>query len=137
MDDRNADEFFVLSLRWTRGESLTWWCPNNSGYTIVLEQAGRYSRSAVDGNPAYYNNGTTTLAIPCADVERVAVRVVPESSMLLKRLTGKVLATKYDEPGDECDACGNAPRQTVLGLSVVGEVPRGVASAAIEETRNG
>lgn len=125
MGDHSADEFFILSMRRTRGESLTWWCPNNSGYTSTLEQAGRYSRSAVEGNLAYYDNGTTTLAIPCADVESVAGRVVPNSSTLLERLTGKVLATKYDEPGDECDACGNAPRQTVMGLCVVGEAPRG------------
>ena len=58
------EEFFVLSLKWSDGMMATWWKPNDSGYTYSLEEAGRYSREAVEDKANYYNDGETTLAIP-------------------------------------------------------------------------
>lgn len=70
------DEFFILSLKWTRGSPVTWWRPKNVGYTTDLLQAGRYSRAAVLAEPDYYDNKSSTLAVPCdAVLQMVTTRV--------------------------------------------------------------
>lgn len=61
-----ADEFFILSLKWTRsGEAITWWREDNAGYTTDLQQAGRYPAAKVLERRSYYDNKVDTLAIPC------------------------------------------------------------------------
>jgi hypothetical protein len=75
-----VDEFYILSLKWTRSESCVWWRPENNGYTIFLIAAGRYSKETVLSNPGYYNNGTDTRAIPCDVVEQYVKRVLPSNS---------------------------------------------------------
>lgn len=72
-------EYYILSLKYSRGAHcvvLLWWRPDNNGYTMFLEAAGRYKESEVLKSPSYYNDGEDTLAIPCADVERHAHRAV-------------------------------------------------------------
>ena len=72
-------EYYILSLKGSEGmrcQVLLWWRPLNRGYTLFLEDAGRYKQSAVLCAPHYYNNGDTTLAIPCHEVERRARRMV-------------------------------------------------------------
>lgn len=71
-------EYYILSLSWSRSgeECLTWWGPNNSGYVIGLDNAGRYSEELVSGARAYYDNRETTLAIPCEIADRYASRVL-------------------------------------------------------------
>lgn len=120
MTHHSADDFFVLSLRWTREDVVTWWAPNNSGYTSVLEQAGRYSRERIEQNPAYYNNDDLTIALPCATVEASAFRVVFRDQ--LEKLTGKRFRPLTDQDREDvtsCDACGVTPAPTVLGLRVI------------------
>ena len=70
-------EFYILSLKWTRRSDrlITWWWPENNGYCYRLEEAGRYSADAVAGDPNYYDNGVTTKAVPCEDVDALAIRV--------------------------------------------------------------
>jgi len=97
-----SSEFFVLSLKWTRGDVLTWWAPDAMGYTTLIEQAGRFSLEQVTAKPYYYNNGESSIAIPCAEVEAAADRVVMDHR--LGGLTGKRIVT------------------TRRGLRVVGEV---------------
>lgn len=121
------DEFFILSLKWTREDLLCWWAPKNSGYTSIVSLAGRYSRSDVEAMPGYYNNGTSTLAIPCTEVEKVAELVVLDCN--LARLTGKRFAMKLDE-SEPCESCGNAPPATRLGLEIVGSVESTTAVAS-------
>jgi hypothetical protein len=116
-----SDDFYILSLKWTRDEMITWWGPNNSGYSRLLSQAGRYSREAVERDPGYYNNGCTTLAIPCADVEAAAERVVLECH--LTRLTKKRLADVTNGGEDECPHCGQHGPVYHMGLRVVGDAP--------------
>jgi hypothetical protein len=103
MSDPN-DEFYILSLKWTRGDLVTWWAPNNSGYTTVLERAGRYSKADVDAEAGYYNDGVNTMAIPCEVVEKHAQRVVMADS--LTKLIGKHVKV--------CTECG-------VGLAIVKE----------------
>lgn len=70
-------EFYILSLKWSSGEDCyRWWRANASGYTMFLESAGRYSEETVRGNLRYYNNGESTLAVPCDYVEGKANRAV-------------------------------------------------------------
>lgn len=80
-------DFFVLSLKWTRGDLLTWWAPEAMGYTTLIEQAGRFTVEQVTTKGYYYNNGESSIAIPCADVEAAACRVVMDHRILA--LTGK------------------------------------------------
>lgn len=60
--------YYVLSLKWSRGEKAVWWGPNNNGYTARLDRAGVYTQEQIDAQPNYYNNKRDTLAIP---VEKV------------------------------------------------------------------
>jgi len=70
-------DFYILSLKWSPyGYHLNWWGPNNIGYTIDIDRAGKYTREQVDANPSYYNDGQSTLAIPCGAVESVTHRTV-------------------------------------------------------------
>jgi hypothetical protein len=69
---------FVLDIDRGRpsGDTCLWWGPNDSGYTSMLEAAGRYPASDVLARLWYYNNGRKTRAVPCAIVEAFAVRTV-------------------------------------------------------------
>ena len=85
-----STDYYVLSLRWTRpGEPLvTWWGPEDAGYTTNLDQAGRYSAERVAGRRSYYDNRRTTLAVPCAVADRHACRSIP--SILLAAVAAEV-----------------------------------------------
>ena len=75
-------EYYVLSLRWTVGEDyITFWRPNNSGYTTDINQAGRYSQEAIINNPTYYDDCKTTLAVPCEEVEQWVWRVIHSDNL--------------------------------------------------------
>lgn len=121
-----SDEFYILSLKWTRGgDLLTWWAPNNSGYTSVIELAGRYSRADVEAKQGYYNNGDSTLAIPCAEVDAVAQRVVMDHA--LHKLTRRNFVRIMTE-SEPCETCGiDAPLPVCVGIRVVDEKMRGRA----------
>lgn len=71
-----ADEFFILSVKWTGGDVLVWWGPDDTGYTTLIDYAGRYTREQVERRRSYYDNGDTTLAIPCSAVETRIIRIV-------------------------------------------------------------
>ena len=121
-----ADEFFIFSLRWTKEDYATWWCPNNSGYTSVISNAGRYARELVEAKPDYYNNGITTIAIPCDEVEKVAQLVVFDYAfrkLVAPRVLGQS-TLEDDDDLDECPHCGVTPAPTSIGLRVIG-VARG------------
>lgn len=116
----NDDQFYILSLPWTREDTLTWWSPNNSGYTSILEHAGRYSREQVTARPDYYNNGESTIAVPCSDVDAVAKRVV--FGDFLGKLTGKRFKRVMSE-SDLCDQCGqDTPNPICIGLEVTSDI---------------
>lgn len=118
------DDFYILSLSATRGDLIVWWMPKNSGYTCRLEDAGRYTRERVESVPGYYNDGENTLAIPCSEVEALAIKVVSASSENLATLTNKRFRMKTDYDGidvRECSSCGQHPHETKLGLEVAGE----------------
>jgi len=69
--------YYILALDHHNSEALTWWGPDNSGYTIELDRAGKYSQEAVEDKKYYYDNKTGTVAIPCHMVEEFTIRIVP------------------------------------------------------------
>ncbi len=69
-------KYFILSLKWSKGDTLVWWRPNSAGYTTCLEAAGLYCRKGIDEKSWYYNNGESTLAVPEDVVKGRAVQVV-------------------------------------------------------------
>lgn len=53
---RDDDLYVVISYKWTSGEFLTFWGPNDSGYTEDFNRAGRYTEEQIRKNFKYYNN---------------------------------------------------------------------------------
>lgn len=73
----HREGYYILSLKnGPAGDALLWWRPNNAGYTITLEAAGVYTQAEVDAHPRYYNDGENTVAVPVAEAEARAFRVV-------------------------------------------------------------
>lgn len=68
-------KYYILSVKWSNGDNLVWWRPDDKGYTSFLEDAGIYTQDQVLGNLEHYNNGHSTLAIPVihADVHRKTI----------------------------------------------------------------
>lgn len=64
-------DFYIVSLKHTRREHryITFWRPDDAGYSYPLSWSGRYSEVNVRGNPGYYNNGHSTIAVPCSVVD--------------------------------------------------------------------
>ena len=65
------DTHYILSIKHTASgdDYITLWRPNDAGYTLYLPAAGKYSIAQIEANPGYYNNGRTTVAIPCHIVD--------------------------------------------------------------------
>jgi hypothetical protein len=98
-------DYYILSLKWTRSgeECVTWWGPDNSGYVESIDKAGRYSEARVRANPSYYDNRTSTLAIPCEVAEKYiqrCVRVGRIEQMVSEALGG--LKVRIDAPMVDC-----------------------------------
>ena len=109
-------DYYIMSLKWTRHneDSVTWWGPNNSGYTWVLANAGRYTEDQVRGNLSYYDNRDSTIAIPCKVAERAASTVVLREAAreMLTEVLGKpaiLVGTVVDDKDykgrEECSSC--------------------------------
>jgi hypothetical protein len=115
-------EFYILSLKWTRSneECATWWGPDNSGYVMSLDNAGRYGLERVAASRGYYDNRETTLAVPCDIADKHAIRVVHSDA--LHRVVSETLGVEasvhapfiedLDDDGKpyECAACETRPQ---------------------------
>lgn len=68
-------DFYIVSLKHTHrdNEYISVWRPNNCGYAWPLSWAGKYSEQEIDANLAYYHNGQSTLAVPCALLDSLAI----------------------------------------------------------------
>jgi hypothetical protein len=66
--------FYIISYKHSSGGKMTFWGPNNCGYTTNLKQAGIYTEKEVRSNLKYYNNETYGIvenkAIPVEDIEK-------------------------------------------------------------------
>ncbi len=70
-------DYYIISLKWTKRADclISFWGPKAAGYVYRLEIAGRYTAEEIAAKPDYYNDGERTIAVPCTDVERFAIRV--------------------------------------------------------------
>lgn len=65
-------QFYILSLKWSQGDMLTWWRPNSSGYTWFLHEAGVYSE--VEARARSWER--EAIAVPVAQANALAVQVI-------------------------------------------------------------
>lgn len=72
MADTFAAEFYILSLKWSRGDMLTWYMPDACGYTDFLDQAGVYS----EAQARKHHYPPTTLMVPVAAADALAGRCI-------------------------------------------------------------
>ncbi len=87
-------EFYIVSLYHSAGDNILWWRPKNAGYTVALEQAGRYTQADLDAHPGYYQS-ERNMAVPCGIAESLASRVVDSGHLVkLKETYG----TAAEEP---------------------------------------
>jgi hypothetical protein len=112
--------FYILSLKWSRkrDDLLMWWAPGENGYVFRIDgtrkPAGKYTREDVERRRSYLNNGTNTMAVPCAFAEAASIalsesdscsidmvdtidRVVPFGQLAaMKQASREAFATKGD-----------------------------------------
>lgn len=66
-------KYIILSLKHGTPERPMFWRSNNAGYTNSPFAAGIYTEVQVLGDPEYYNNGYSTVAIPLTDAAMAAI----------------------------------------------------------------
>ena len=62
----SCNDYLVLALD-RCDDVLCWWRPNDCGYTIFIEDAGRYTEEQITKKASYYDNGEA-LAVPLREV---------------------------------------------------------------------
>lgn len=73
----SGDRFYVMCIKYPPvGNCVSFWKPRACGRTTDLGQAGIYTREEIEERPDYYDNGRSTIAVPCAEVEGMAVQHV-------------------------------------------------------------
>lgn len=60
-------EYIIISLKHGTGEKPMFWRANNAGYTNSPFAAGIYTEEQVKGDPDYYNDGYSAVAVPLTD----------------------------------------------------------------------
>jgi hypothetical protein len=70
---RNIAKYFIVSIKHTKKNDpyITLWNPSDAGYCHRVEVAGKYSYSDVMERINYYNNGVSTLAVPCDVINKL------------------------------------------------------------------
>lgn len=69
-------KFYLLSLKWSRGNFLTWWRPNSAGYCWDLDSAGLYEEA--EAKQIEEAGHRSSVAIPQDVAERYTSRVVED-----------------------------------------------------------
>ena len=98
------DQYLIVDLRtaWRRHDEITFWQPDNAGYTSQIEQAGSYGIEAMRSRPGYYRERVgrgrySRYAVPRAIVDTLAVAdtqgcVVPNTPATRRTLARARLA---------------------------------------------
>lgn len=69
-----AEQYYLMSIKWTKGDNIVWWGPNDSGYTDDIENAGIYSAEQIKQRSIYYSNqGVMPVAV--AKVQQANKRI--------------------------------------------------------------
>jgi len=80
-------KYYILSLKWLKdNQVMVWWQPESNGYCLQIDKAGIYTQTQIDKHPEYYNNGKSTLAVPCESVRKFMVNVLMNDGLILKQL---------------------------------------------------
>lgn len=59
--------YIILSLKYSKPDEPVFWRSNDAGYTTIPWAAGIYTEEQVKRDPAYYNDGYNTIAVPLTD----------------------------------------------------------------------
>ncbi|MFJ7950368.1 hypothetical protein ACIQZG_02450 [Lysinibacillus sp. NPDC096418] len=71
-----SQQYYLLSIKYSNGKNtVTWWGPNNSGYTDDIEKAGIYSEEQIQKQSFYYSN-KGVMPVPVEKVQAATKRVV-------------------------------------------------------------
>ena len=64
-----AKQYYILSFNGPVGNDTLWWRPEGKGYTMNIDEAGKWNEDDVKAHQGLYNNGEGTRAIPCKVVD--------------------------------------------------------------------
>ena len=80
----SSQMYYIFSVKWTKdgGEVATWWRADSNGYCFRMDGAGKYTQEQIDEHPDHYNNGYSTVAIPCEVVDERIIQVVEVGGFL-------------------------------------------------------
>jgi hypothetical protein len=72
--------FYVISVKHShkRDRYITFWRPDDRGYTFRLSTAGKYDRDRVMAHLGYYNSGCSNIAVPVEVVDSMTVMTTPK-----------------------------------------------------------
>ena len=65
--------YYIICLRHSSNQeyTITWWGPNKSGYTVNLDNAGKYRLSELNGYSR--DECDNDFYIPCEEIDKIAV----------------------------------------------------------------
>lgn len=88
-------QFYIISVKHTLRQHayITAWRPDDCGYAYPLSWAGRYDEAIVRAHLDYYNDGHSTIAVPCSIVDALAV---PPSPGMIDNDAGPVVENTRD-----------------------------------------
>jgi hypothetical protein len=105
-------QYYLLSWKWTRGDFCLWWKADSQGYTLTLDQAGKYSEDAAFSIMRSSHNDALAVAVEEADA--LAHRTVAREHIY--GLRAKSGACKERGCPDMC-----APGQDRCGKCIMGD----------------
>lgn len=93
-------KYIIISLKHGTGKKPMFWRENNAGYTYSPFAAGIYTEEQINSDPAYYNNGQDTRAIPLTDaaMDEIGFKCSFNETAVLKYGVKPVKQTRVEEP---------------------------------------
>ncbi len=70
-----SQRYYLLSIKYSNDSTVTWWGPNDSGYTNDIERAGIYSEEQIQKRSIYYSN-KGVMPVPVEKVQAATKRIV-------------------------------------------------------------
>ncbi len=72
-------DFYVISVHHTHrpDKYITLWAPDNKGYVLRTNTAGKYSDECVRASLGYYNSGCSNIAVPCTVLDALTATADP------------------------------------------------------------
>lgn len=97
----DIESYVIVDIRngWRDCAHMTFWQPDNAGYTSRIDAVGRYGLATLRESPGYYQTRVgkgrfSRYAVPAETIERLAVpaphqsagRVIPNTAAMRRRL---------------------------------------------------